>query len=198
MILGVGYIAEHPEIEASVRRKGMYGIDENELLDAFEVSMSPQSPSSTRTDHVIVGLEPSQLARSIKSTDADIFWLDEPRFQTIAAAMKSYMGGKGAATGDSISMAIENAKSAEDAIKAVTDHLVQRLSRLLMIDAEDFRPEARSIVSYGLDSMIGAEFRNWIFREFKVDVPFQQLLADNLTVVRFATNLCEHFKMTVQ
>ena len=191
MILGIGYVAEHPEIEALIRRKGMYGIDESELLAALEVAMTPQSSLPAGTDHLIVGMEPSRLAKSIKSTNADTFWFDEPRFGAVATAVSQHMSVESAAAGDSIIAAIERAKTTEEAIEAVTAHLVQRLSRLMMIDAEDFQPETRSIVSYGLDSMIGAEFRNWIFREFKIEVPFQQLLADNLTVAKLAVDLCE-------
>lgn len=67
-----------------------------------------------------------------------------------------------------------------------------------MINVEDFQPEGRSIVSYGLDSMIGAEFRNWVSKEFEVDIPFQQLLARNLTVSKFAADLCIRLRNVVE
>jgi acyl carrier protein len=191
MILGIGYIAENPEIEASIRRKGMYGIDESEMLAAFEVAMTPELSSSAAVDHIIAGLEPSRLAKSVSATSADIFWTREPRLRTLGTAMKQHMAKEGSATGDSIVAAISNARQPAEAIDAVKAYLVQRLSRLLMIRVEEFQPETRSIASYGLDSMIGAEFRNWVFREFKVDIPFQQLLAGNLTVAKLATELCE-------
>ena len=190
MVLGIGYIADNPEIEASIRHKGMYGVDANEMLAAFEVAMTPQTASRVGFDHLIVGIETSQLAKSVAATDADTFWLDEARLRTVRAAIELHTGKKGPGSGDTIITVVQSAKSPEDAVEAVTKYLVQRLSRLLMINVEDFQPERRSIVSYGLDSMIGAEFRNWVFKEFKVDVPFQQLLAGNLTVAKFATNLC--------
>lgn len=55
-----------------------------------------------------------------------------------------------------------------------------------MIDEDSIRPETNTVASYGLDSMIGSDFRNWMFREFKVDVSFQQLLSGRLTIVDLA------------
>ena len=199
MVLGVGYVAEHSELEASLGRKGLYGIDEDELLCAFEVAMTPQPDPRTAQDHVMVGLDPALLAVSASKVDpADVFWLEDARFQSVKGAMAESRDGGGSGTGasasspgqQSIVSVIEAAKSINEAVDATTAHLVQRLSRLLMIEAAEFQVDTRSIGSYGLDSMIGAEFRNWVFREFKTDVPFQRLLAADLTVRKFAADLC--------
>ena len=191
MVLGVGYVAEHPEVEEALRRKGIYGIDEDELLASFEVSMLLQRDSKNDIDHVVVGLEPAKLAASIGHSDTtDAFWIEDARFRSVVAAAKGADVAGGAASGNSIIATIKSAGSDEAAIAAVTEYLIQRLARLLLIDAADFDPEERSIASYGLDSMIGTEFRNWLFREFQVDVPFQQLLGSKLTISKFATDLC--------
>lgn len=60
-----------------------------------------------------------------------------------------------------------------------------------MLDESAVQTTQMSVASHGLDSMIGAEFRNWLFREFKIDVPFQQLLAGTLTIAELAQMLCE-------
>ncbi|RYP64006.1 hypothetical protein DL771_008977 [Monosporascus sp. 5C6A] len=39
MVLGVGVVAENSELEASLKRSGMYGIDEEALLRTFEVAI---------------------------------------------------------------------------------------------------------------------------------------------------------------
>lgn len=39
--------------------------------------------------------------------------------------------------------------------------------------------------------MIGDELRNWVFLEFAMDVPFQQLLAPKLTMEKFSVQVCE-------
>jgi hypothetical protein len=60
-----------------------------------------------------------------------------------------------------------------------------------LLARDEFDPQARSIASYGIDSGIGAELRNWIFKEYRIDIPFQQLLAPTLTIAKFATQACE-------
>jgi len=188
MILGIGYIAEHPEIEAQIRRKGMYGISEPEMLAAFEVAMTPQShlPPDDQLDHIIVGLSPAPLAKSIAAAGAeDTQWFyTAPRFQALHTAMSQYTSANSFHNSHhtSILTTISTLTPAA-ATEAVTVHLAQRLSRLLMLEPETFEAgKGRSIASYGLDSMIGAEFRNWIFREFGVDMPFQRLLAGDAAV----------------
>ena len=39
MVLDVGVVAEKEDIETSISRKGMYGIDEGEMLQGFEIAM---------------------------------------------------------------------------------------------------------------------------------------------------------------
>lgn len=50
-----------------------------------------------------------------------------------------------------------------------------------MTAVEDFDFDGKSIAAYGLDSMNGAELRNWLFKEFGLDMDFQTLLAPTLT-----------------
>lgn len=192
MVLGVGYIAEHWTLEDSVRRQGAYGIDEDELLRAFEVSMVAHSNSKMAFDHILVGLEPSKLAKSASQADSnDVFWFEDPRFQIVKAAMAEMNGESkvGPNSGGSIVTSINAAESAGDAVTATQNYLVQRLSRLLLIEPSTFQVDTRSIGSYGLDSMIGAEFRNWVFRKFKTEVPFQRLLAPDTTISKLAAEL---------
>ncbi|KAI8933449.1 hypothetical protein NX059_010063 [Plenodomus lindquistii] len=59
-----------------------------------------------------------------------------------------------------------------------------------MLEPDVFEPEVLPIVDYGLDSMIGAELRSWIFKEYGLDIPFQQLLGPAMTITKFATVVC--------
>ena len=66
-------------------------------------------------------------------------------------------------------------------IEAIALHIMKKCSSILMIAVEGFDLDGRSVAAYGLDSMIGAELRNWIFKEFGLDIGFQTLLAPTLT-----------------
>lgn len=77
-----------------------------------------------------------------------------------------------------------------DAVKVVREHFITKLAKMLMLGLEDFEEEGRSVASYGIDSMIGAGLRNWIFKELALDISFQQLLGPTLTITRFAEQVC--------
>ena len=189
MVLGVGVVAENNEIEESLKRKGMYGIDEEHLLEAFEVSMSIQDSA----DHLVVGLDPAKLQRSMAAAGAtDNFWTEDVRFNNLLATMRS-SSSDGVSAGQSIRSSITSAPSLAEAVGVAGEHIVDKLGRMLMIDADQFDLDSKSIADYGLDSMIGAEFRNWVFKEFGMDVPFQQLLAPTLTIAKFSLQVCDNF-----
>ena len=198
MILGVGHVADHPEIEDALLRKGIYGIHEDELLAAFEAAMTPRRDPATASDHIIVGLEPARLATSVANAETtDAFWLGDRRFAGIVAAIDGASGpdrGPGASGVSDVLTQICGAKSAEGAVVVVAEYVRQRLVRLLGLEAATVQPDGQSISGYGLDSMIGTEFRNWLFREFGVTVPYQRLLAPGLTVKRLAEELFEEVR----
>ncbi|KAI4130694.1 MAG: hypothetical protein LQ338_001595 [Usnochroma carphineum] len=188
MVLGVGVVAENNEIEEALKRKGMYGIDEEHLLEAFETAMSIQDSA----DHLVVGLDPAMLQRSMAAAGTtDSFWTEDVRFSNLLSIMRSSGGDNGAGAGQSILASIKTAASLLEAINITNDHIVGKLGRMLMLEADQFDLENKSIGDHGLDSMIGAEFRNWIFKEFGMDVPFQQLLAPTLTIAKFSAQVCE-------
>jgi hypothetical protein len=188
-ITGIGYAAENPEIEASLRRRGVTWIGEPDMLRAFEAAMTPANALPRGTSQIIAGLQPLQLAGSTKNAKADIPWMQNPRLAILVGEMGKYSSEKRPGTDESVLERLENAANNADAVKLVEDCLVERLSRLLMINEDDIKGGTSSLANIGLDSMIGAEFRNWIYREFKVDMPFQQLLAGHLTIGRLADDI---------
>ncbi|KAF4336886.1 polyketide synthase [Fusarium beomiforme] len=198
MVLGVGVVAQNLELENSLTRKGMYGIDEEALLDAFEVSIMEQQQQQTDNvtfDHLVVGLDPAELHKARKEAEGDVdaFWAADPRFSVLLHTMEQLDGKNqgGSETGSTLSR-VKAADSPEQAVSLVRDHFIAKLARILLLDLEEFSDEGsgRSIASYGIDSMIGAELRNWIFEEFGLDIAFQQLLSPSLTISKFAELAC--------
>lgn len=193
MVLGVGVVAENAGLEDSLTRKGMYGIDEEHLLQSFEAAIVSRNLKQP-LDHVVVGLDPIKLRKAVNDPIAtDSFWCEDNRFSHTVHAMDS---SAGVSLGDDGKQSILNtlraAASISDAVAAVNEHFADKLTRMLMLSHDDVDPNVGSIASYGIDSMIGAELRNWIFKEFKLDVPFQQLLGPSLTIARFASLVCTH------
>lgn len=160
--------------------------DEEHLLSAFEVAITEQQRPGT-VDHIVFGLDPAQLHKAISEAgeDVDGFWTEDPRFKTIVHAMQSESSDAfGAGASHTIFSTIKGDKiSPAEAIQAVKEHFITKLARILMLAPEDFEEDGKSVASYGVDSMVGAELRTWIFKELAIDIPFQQLLDPSLTTI---------------
>lgn len=192
MVLGVGVVAENTELEDALRRKGMYGIDEEHLLQSFEAGIRTKHIEPV-PDHIVVGLDPALLQKAVADDAAtDSFWLEDARFSHAAHAMRSAKDATGGgASGQNILAMIKGAASPQDAVAVASAHFVEKLARMLLLPKDEVDPNSGSIASYGIDSMIGAELRNWIFKEYRFDIPFQQLLAPSLTINKFSMRVCE-------
>ncbi|KAI1393004.1 ketoacyl-synt-domain-containing protein [Hypoxylon trugodes] len=195
-IFGFGYIHENSAIRQSIEQKGMYGISEREMLDAFEIAMTPQNELPPGVDHIAVGIQPRRFGSSLKKSGSYLATKENPCFSWLDMAMEEQATDTESikpsfTKSENIMTNIRQAPSKEAAIEGVTKCAVQRLARLTMINEDQIETTQKSIADYGLDSMIGAEFRNWIFREFGVNMPFKQLLAETLTLSKLAETLCE-------
>ncbi|KKK26873.1 putative polyketide synthase, partial [Aspergillus rambellii] len=201
MVLDVGVVAENAALETALLRKGMYGVDEQEMLRGFEVAMSRRhrrKASSLEEDgaadtQIILGLEPAELAKAlVHSSDsqaADASWYPDARFVHLRAEVERIIGQTAASSTSSGSGGLQSllanvavaSAGRDEILTVIAQFIAQRVSRILLIAAEDFDLDGPSVASYGLDSMIGAEMRNWLFKEFGLEVSFQELLSASLT-----------------
>lgn len=192
MVQGVGVVAENPEIESALRRKGIYGINETYLLEALEAAIATQA-TTTPADHIVVGMDPSKLKGSLSRSDVtDYFWIEDARFKAVPQAIDS-RGSSDNSSGFTILKAIQEASSLQVSVGLVSEHFTTKLGPLLMLKPDVFEPEVLPIVDYSLDSMIGAELRNWIFKEYGLDIPFQQHFELNITITKFAIIICNYY-----
>ncbi|KAJ8116655.1 hypothetical protein ONZ43_g4395 [Nemania bipapillata] len=190
MVLGVGVVSENTELEASLKRKGMYGIDEEHLLRSLEIAiMEQQNQTHEGAAQLVIGLDPTLLSRASEDAgDVEPFWMADKRFRSLVHHMKG--AGAGAGAGASVLSSMLAADTPLEAVQLARDHVVDKLSRMLLLDLDVFEGDSGSIASYGIDSMIGAELRNWLFEEFAFDIPFQKLLAPTLTARKLAEQVC--------
>ena len=215
MISEVGYLHEHPEIEALLLRKGLHAITEREFLQMMDIALLTES--SPRTDepygrahlmeaHILTGLE-AQSLQDIRSQgfEGGSHVLDDPR-TSIMARVLSHQDD----SGDTSNNALESnnhashnklPKSVADALVAKEIHfdtltaalesfIAEKIRNLLLLPADQLQPET-PLSRFGLDSMLAAEFRQFIYRVFEIDVPFMMLLAKSTSVAGLATVVAE-------
>ena len=63
----------------------------------------------------------------------------------------------------------------QEAEAMIAEHFTTKLERLLLLGRQVLESGDEPIVNSGFDSMTGAELRNWIFKEYALYIPFQQL-----------------------
>ncbi|KAI1297050.1 putative polyketide synthase [Xylaria venustula] len=70
--------------------------------------------------------------------------------------------------------------AAEDPLVGLTEALITKISAMVMLDRDDVGAEI-PLASYGLDSLVSVELRNWIRRETDVELPLSAITqAENL------------------
>ncbi|KAL6797448.1 polyketide synthase [Trichoderma sp. SZMC 28013] len=203
MISEVGYLHENPEIEAMLLRKGIQPLNEDEFLQILDYGISgPGSdaeftrgvPMASDSAHILTGLE-SYGVRKLMAQGFEVNngVMDESRTSILAASLLSEKDAKEEAKGSGIDLLLTasewvkdipaNAQSmlmseasAPTMLDAILRLTKKRFSNLILmqLDAVDDRAP---LPSFGVDSMLAAEFRTWFFNTFKIDVPFLDIVS---------------------
>ncbi|KAK5996471.1 Highly reducing polyketide synthase srdA [Cladobotryum mycophilum] len=173
MISEVGYLHDNPEIEAILLRKGIQAIDADELIQLTDLALSSSSAGvgidhahdHLAAAHLLTGLEAFGLKElRKKGFDGNLPALDDPRANLLASALDAKL--------------MEAGKTLP---QAVQDHIRRRFGNLVLMKFEAVDVK-KPLAAYGMDSMIGAEFRSWFYQSMKVDVPLAMLLGKTSTL----------------
>ena len=200
MIAEVGYLHEHPAIERLLKRKGISAITEDELLQIVDLALAHPRPTTTAsstggphhydtlvTSHLLTGIEFAGLKEQRdRGFEGDNHVLADPRASLFAAAFARSSNNNNATNGatavglpEELGKALRNGASVPDAIRAI---VTKKISNLILLPADKLSPSQR-LGDFGLDSMLAAEFRTFVFKAFGgVDVPFMTLLAKQTSV----------------
>ncbi|RYP80513.1 hypothetical protein DL770_006186 [Monosporascus sp. CRB-9-2] len=203
MISEVGYLHENPEIERLLLRKGIQPINEDEMLQIIDMALSrrhtiPHAYDGLSHSHILTGLELSGLqAQKEEGFEGTNPTLDDPR----AAILRRALGEGAQRQPESqngrlpvdIMKAMESGSTLREATMA---YIARRFSNLILLplDRVDL---GRSLSLYGMDSMIAAEFRSWIFQVFKIDVPFLELMSKRVTLTMLNETIVQALEQDV-
>ena len=203
MILDAGHVAEHPEAEEALTRVGLYPIAEHEFHDMMQASMldiEHQTDESNKLDpgskvHIVTGLEThTMVAMTAAGFKGSVGLVIDPRFGQIfqdpednhsatpdcsAASRLSTPGAK---------LRYLKTLPAEEAIKEMARFFCDRIAMLMFIPREQISPH-RAIITCGVDSMVSADLRNWVWREFKMELSFFEILSEGYTIEALAARL---------
>lgn len=203
MISEVGYLHEHPDIEALLLRKGLHAISEDELLQICDIALAEQMSSNLKLGaehlidgHVLTGFEAQGLqAIREQGFEGGNHVLDDPRVSIMAAMLAANTentttaGGSGSGShlpeGVAAALANRGGDGASDSavLEAVESVVSLKLRNLLLL--KELNPQT-FLSKFGMDSMLAAEFRHFIFHTFNVDVRFQTILSETVSVSSLA------------
>ncbi|KEY64667.1 hypothetical protein S7711_02867 [Stachybotrys chartarum IBT 7711] len=212
MISEVGYLHENPEIEALLLRKGIQPLTEDEFLQVIDLALSgsggeyESKKPSVDGAHLLTGLESTGLRKLMASGwDVTSGNTQDPRSSVLSAALlaeqdsneRGESGGSGASANapewvKSLPKAVGKAFAAEyeaaSLQEAVLNIIRKRFSSLILMPADQI-DNTKPLAQFGMDSMIAAEFRTWIWGTFKVDVPFLDLLSNQNTLTLLSSSV---------
>ncbi|KAI0406569.1 polyketide synthase [Xylaria palmicola] len=192
MISEVGYLHDHPEIETILRRHGIHAMNEYEMLLVCDTMLSKAHSGVPDYDvlsscHVLTGMETLGL-QSLRDEGFDVtnLNLSDPR--------AAYLDRDG--NGTSLSEFPHNRKALPANIIAgleqgrelrdlVVEHISKRFSSLIILPLNKIEV-AKPLSTYGMDSMIAAEFRTWFYQNFHIDIPFLDFLDNKSTLLSLA------------
>lgn len=201
MISEVGYLHNNPDIEAILLRRGLQPMSEEEFLQITDLALSKtgeeafNGPLVPAASHIVTGLETTRIRElAARGFEVPHTVLDGQRPAVLQASMEAAdarrrkTGGKADLAGAMASApwlkfvplkAIDLFTAEFDApslYAAVLRIVGRRFSNLILIPADQI-DQRKSFAEYGVDSMIAAELRTWLWNSLRVEVPFLDFLS---------------------
>ncbi|KAB5585705.1 hypothetical protein GE09DRAFT_983703 [Coniochaeta sp. 2T2.1] len=178
-ILSVGYVAENKSrigTTISTISSVLESIREDEIHLMIEYHLDPRQQH--RPHQTVSGLTNAALYRQRRMPLPS--YLGFPLFRHLQSESTGTV--ENGADGDDPLLAVPfqvgAATTAEEALTAVSSGIRLKLSKLLSINADDIDP-GKSISSNGVDSLVATEFRTWLAKTLKADVPMLDIMGTN-------------------
>ncbi|KAL8928323.1 MAG: hypothetical protein Q9172_001007 [Xanthocarpia lactea] len=165
----VGYVAERVERQkAIVSTYGDKGLTEREFLAFLRAALDNQHT----TPEIYTSL-------AFNETSTGLYWASDAKFRHLrrAAVISQSTASESADEQASRSLAqlLAGIDSLEAAQETVAGKVKTKISSLLMLPEEDIDAK-KPVVSYGLDSLVAVELRNWIAKEAGAGIQLMDLM----------------------
>ncbi|KAI0474815.1 KR domain-containing protein [Xylaria cf. heliscus] len=196
-VADVGFVAERPELIQFFKTTSHYFLQEQDVLDSFELAIRKSTPSLREPQDTFVS--DSQVALAMRST----ILLSSPRNRNVWRrdarlslyhTLEAQVGHNGAATGEAA--AGSNGNEDEDAeirrllaaaeadLSAVTqDDIVAQLARRIGVAFFNFMMKpieeldiTAPFATLGIDSLVAIEVRNWLRLRLAIELSLLEIM----------------------
>lgn len=199
-VADVGYLAEQrPDLQPTIKALTGTEIHENELVAIIEAAVRGII-GQDNSYHSITGLvyTGAKIQTEIWSSDTKFSHMRHKRGRIEGPDLTTTNGSVAAVGTRSVYQQLTPVNSVEKAKKIVYNSLATKVSSVLMLHEDDITAQ-KALGSYGIDSLVAVELRNWIGREMEATVMLMDLLADNTLAILTETvwkksKLCERFR----
>ncbi|KAI0402748.1 polyketide synthase-like protein [Xylaria palmicola] len=202
MISDAGYLHENPDIEALLLRRGTQPLSESDFLQLVDLAIGgtgktgQDDPDYKIPAHILTGLETTGIRKFFEQGfEISHSVINDPRFSILAASLEASRDttDRSQERGSDIDelvksipwlkdlpIGVARVLGAEKDASGLKDSIVGALRRRfshLLLTPMDQIDHKKPFAQFGIDSMIAAEFRTWLWNSFNVDVPFLDLLS---------------------
>ncbi|KAL3472600.1 KR-domain-containing protein [Aspergillus californicus] len=174
LFLSAGVAAQSPELqERYLSSLPFTPVTEGQLHALLAYHCTPSRIQSLC--QTVFGFEPTP-AQQRKPIDSS-YWLLKPAFRHLATSYSAKAGSPAddQDTGSNIDHELASATTVDTAAPLITSIFVTKLSSLLSQPADDFDVK-KPLHSYGVDSLVAVEIRNWFAKQLKADIAVFDLL----------------------
>lgn len=178
-IKDVGFVAEHQNIEEFLQAGGHQALSERDLHNILEYYCNPGlDASSELKSQIITGLPLPATLRAKNLEESS--WLARPLFRQLhqIESTEDPFKGQSSLSSTSLETLLHAATSISEAGNMVADALGTKLSNLLAIDRQEVDID-KTIYSYGVDSLVAIELRNWFLKMVAADVAVFDILGNH-------------------
>jgi acyl carrier protein len=162
-VADTGFVAEHSEVAAALRRKGFGTIETADMLATLNHVLRDASLYTVDSCQCAIGLVPKGNEPGLRTG----VWATDSKVRHLYRREDASRDSSGA---NDIGEMISSAKTAEGALNNTNEAIIRQLSKLIGI-AVEYISDARSLDDYGVDSLVAVELRNWIGAFLLANVP---------------------------
>ena len=150
-----GFVSEKPEVAAALKRQGLGSISVSQVLSMLDYAVTHSRSCSVGESVCAVGLLPDS---GDMGTGEEV-GMTERRFAHLVRKDAKVRKVEGESA--DVLWQLDDAGSFDEAADIICQALLQQLGKLIATPPETLNP-AQSLDSYGVDSLVAVELRNWV------------------------------------
>lgn len=168
-ITDAGAMATSDRLKQILTRQGYILVKSKELLAMMEYSMGEEAKSG-KCRQFIIGFDYSSLRVSDNQ-----YSLENPMFSHLFQSKDSHeMKQEDSSAAQSIEDALAVAETTEQVGTIVAEAIARKISTLVAVAYEEIDLQ-RSVIEFGLDSLVVIELKNWISQKFQASLQASEI-----------------------